>query len=138
MSPKLRLPDGYQTFTALIEVCRHDFYSFAMLCLAELNPGAPILHNYHLEALAFRLTQVINRQCQNLMINMPPRYAKSIFTSIALPAYLLGHDPTRQILVISHSLGLASKLSNDFRRIVNAPWYKIMFPNTRIFPRYRI
>ncbi len=131
MSPRPRLPDGYQTYTALIEVCRRDFYSFAMLCLAELSPGASILHNYHLEALAFRLTQVINRQCQNLMINMPPRYAKSIFTSIALPAYLLGHDPTRQILVISHSLDLASKLSHAFRRIVNAPWYKIMFPNTQ-------
>jgi hypothetical protein len=101
-----------------------------MLCLA-LNPGASILHNYHLEALAFRLTQVINGQCQNLMINMPPRYAKSIFTSIALPAYLLGHQPTRQVLVISHSLDLASKLSNAFRRIVNAPWYKEMFPNTQ-------
>jgi predicted phage terminase large subunit-like protein len=131
MSPTPRLPDGYQTYAALIEVCRRDFYSFAMLCLAELNPGAPILHNYHLEALAFRLTQVINGQCQNLMINMPPRYAKSIFTSIALPAYLLGHQPTRQVLVISHSLDLASKLSNAFRRIVNAPWYKEMFPNTQ-------
>jgi len=132
MSPKPRSLDGYQTYTALIEVCRHDFYSFAMLCLAELNPGASILHNYHLEALAFRLTQVINGQCQNLMINMPPRYAKSIFTSIALPAYLLGHDPTRQVLVISHSLDLASKLSNDFRRIVNSAWYKRMFPNTQL------
>jgi predicted phage terminase large subunit-like protein len=129
MSPKPQSLNGYQTYTGLIEVCRRDFYSFAMLCLAELNPGAQILHNYHLEALAYRLTQVINGQCQNLMINMPPRYGKSIFTSIALPAYLLGHDPTRQILVISHSLDLASKLSNDSRRIVNAPWYKIMFPN---------
>jgi predicted phage terminase large subunit-like protein len=131
MSPKSRLPDGYQTYTALIEVCRHDFYSFAMLCLAELNPGTQILHNYHLEALAYRLTQVIHGLCHNLMVNLPPRYAKSVVISEAFPAFLLGHDPTRQILVISHSLDLASKLSNDFRRIVNSPWYKIMFPNTQ-------
>jgi hypothetical protein len=122
MSPKPRPLDVYRTYAALIEVCRRDFYSFAMLCLAELNPGASILHNYHLEALVFRLTEVINRQCQNLMINMPPRYAKLVFTSIALPAYLLGHEPTWEVLVISHSLALTSKLSNDFRRIVNAPW----------------
>src|SRR5208283_385394 len=79
---------------ALIALCRMDFYSFAMLCLAELT-GKPILHNYHLQALAFWLTEVTNGQFQNLMVNMPPRYAKSIFVSIAWCAYLLGLDPTR-------------------------------------------
>ena len=72
----------------------------------------------------------MNGACQYLMINMPPRHAKSIFTSVALAAYLLGLQPGIQVLVISHSSDLASKLSNLFRRIVNAPWYKTMFPDT--------
>ena len=127
----VRAPTPHEIYATLIEVCRHDFYSFAMLCLAELKPpDKPLLHNYHLEALAFRLTQVMNGACQYLMINMPPRHAKSIFTSVALAAYLLGLQPGIQVLVISHSSDLASKLSNLFRQIVNAPWYKTMFPDT--------
>ena len=60
----VRPPLPREIYAALIEVGRRDFYSFGMLCLAELNPGKPILHNFHLEALAFRLTQVLNRQSQ--------------------------------------------------------------------------
>jgi len=101
-----------------------------MLCMAELNPGTKLLHNYHLEALAFRLEQVRKGVCRALMINMPPRYGKSLFTSVAFPAYVLGLDPTRRIIVVSHSVELAVTLSNDFRRIVNSAWYKQMFPGT--------
>lgn len=128
----VRPPAPHEIYAALIEICRRDFYSFAMLCMAELNPGDKPLHNYHLEALAFRLSEVQRGKCRNLMVNMPPRCGKSIFTSIAFPAYVLGLDPTRRLIVLSHSLGLAAKLSNDFRKIVNSDWYKAIFPQTKI------
>ncbi len=129
--PALPLPPTSQEIIdALIQICRKDFMSFAMLCMAELNPGTKLLHNYHLEALAFRLEQVRKGECRALMINMPPRYGKSLFTSVAFPAYILGLDPTRRIIVISHSSELAVTLSNDFRRILSSDWYRQMFPET--------
>jgi predicted phage terminase large subunit-like protein len=129
--PGLLLPPTPQEITqALIQTCRQDFMSFAMLCMAELNPGTKLLHNYHLEALAFRLERVRKGACRALMINMPPRYGKSVFTSVAFPAYILGVDPTRRIIVVSHSMELAVTLSNDFRRILNSAWYGQMFPET--------
>ena len=125
-------PTPQEITRALLQICRKDFMSFAMLCIAELNPGTDLLHNYHLEALAFRLEQVRKGTCRTLMINMPPRYGKSLLTSVALPAYILGLDPSRRIIVISHSLELAVALLNDFRKIVNSALYKQIFPETCI------
>ena len=103
-----------------------------MLCMAELNGDEALLHNFHLEALAFELVGVLEGRCPRLIINLPPRYAKSIFVSIALAAYILGRDPTRRVFVISHSMDLAVKLSNDFRRIISSAWYKAIFPHLQL------
>jgi predicted phage terminase large subunit-like protein len=126
------MPAADQIYPAFIEVCRRDFYSFAMLCMAELNPGAKLLFNYRLEALAFELTGVLEGRWTRLIENLPPRYGKSIFTSVAFPAYILGRDPTRRVMVISHSADLAAKLSNDFRQIMNSATYRAIFPQTRL------
>ena len=124
------LPPTSQEIAQALTEPPAGYYGFAMLCMAELNPGTKLLHNYHLEALAFRLEQVRKGACRALMINMPPRYGKSVFTSVAFPAYILGVDPTRRIIVVSHSMDLAVTLSNDFRRILNSAWYAQMFPET--------
>jgi predicted phage terminase large subunit-like protein len=52
--------------------------------------------------------------------------------SVALPAYLLGHDPTIHIVAASYGFDLAITFSNYFRQILNAPWYQRLFPGTRI------
>jgi predicted phage terminase large subunit-like protein len=49
-------------------------------------------------------------------------------TSVAFPAYVLGLDPSKRIVVGSYGADLAIKLSNDFRTIVNDPFYRAMFP----------
>jgi hypothetical protein len=38
---------------------------------------------------------------------MSPRSLKSITTSVAFPAFMLGHDPTRRIICVSYSGDLA-------------------------------
>jgi predicted phage terminase large subunit-like protein len=133
LNPDLVLtPSTNHIYPALIEACRRDFYCFAMLCMAELNGNEALFHNFHLEALAFELVGVLEGRSPRLIINLPPRYAKSIFVSVALAAYILGRDPTRRVFVISHSMDLAVKLSNDFRRIISSAWYKAIFPHLQL------
>jgi hypothetical protein len=67
-----------------------------------------------------------------LIINMPPRSLKSIAASVAFPAFVLGHDPSRRIICVSYSGDLAKKHSNDFRAVLESPWYRSAFPNVRI------
>jgi predicted phage terminase large subunit-like protein len=63
---------------------------------------------------------------------MPPRYGKSHLASVAFPAFLLGHDPTRKIFNISYGAGLAAKHASDFRLLVESGWYRRLFPNMSI------
>ena len=111
---------------------RTDFYSFLRRCFLTLNPGSRFQQNWHLEALAYHLEQVRRGETRRLMVNLPPRHLKSLTVSVALPAFLLGHDPTLRVIVASYGAELAVKLANDFRTILNSPWYKAIFPGTRI------
>jgi hypothetical protein len=46
---------------------------------------------------------VMRGENRRLIITIPPRHLKSICTSVALPAFILGHDPTRRIICVSYS-----------------------------------
>src|SRR5215204_3865134 len=55
------------------------------------------------------LGEVVAGRCQRLLITLPPRSLKSLFASVALPAFVLGHDPTRKLTCVSsrHDTGQA-------------------------------
>ena len=63
-----------------------------------------------------------------LIINLPPRYGKSQIVSIAFVAWLLGHDPTLRIFVISYGAELADKHATDFLSIVQSELTRKFFP----------
>ena len=109
-------------------MCRVDFLSFIRKCFHTLSPNSEFLPNWHIDRLAYELDLVRLGQNPRLVINAPPRMLKSLICSIALPAYILGHDPSKRVIVVSYGTDLAIKLANDFRMIVNSAWYKEMFP----------
>jgi hypothetical protein len=113
-------------------MCRVDFISFIRKCFHTLSPNSEFLMNWHIENLAFELEPVWLGHKTRLIINAPPRMLKSLICSIALPSYILGQDPSKRVIVVSYGTGLAIKLANDFRMIVNSAWYKAMFPEMRI------
>jgi hypothetical protein len=100
---------------------RIDFVSFAQRCLCELSPRAQFAMNWHIEIIAAKLMALRAGKIRRLIINMPPRYLKSLLASIAFPAWCLGHDPAAQILCVSYAQELADKLSRDCRRILGSP-----------------
>src|SRR3974377_39351 len=83
------------------DILRNDFCAFNHRSFLELNPQGRFEPNWHLEALAAKLEEVRRGACQRLIINIPPRHLKSHTASIAFPAWLLGHEPAKQILAIS-------------------------------------
>jgi predicted phage terminase large subunit-like protein len=74
-------------------------------------------------------------EIKRLIINVPPRSLKSITASVAFPAFLLGHDPTRKIICVSYAEPLARKHAGDTRALMRSPLYRRLFPSTRISPR---
>ena len=113
-------------------ITRTDFYSFVQRIFPIVSPGSPFLPNWHVEAIAYALSRVMRGEINRLIITVPPRSLKSICASVAFPAFVLGHDPTRRIIEVSYSEGLARKHANDFRAVIRSPLYRRLFPGTRI------
>ena len=111
---------------------RTNISAFVHKVFMTLAPGQVFVPNWHLEAIAYQLERVLSGKTKRLIINLPPRSLKSIMASVALPAFALGLDPTRKIICVSYSGDLAKKHANDFRAILEAKWYRELFPGTRI------
>src|SRR5262245_40056388 len=81
---------------------RNDFRAFVHKVFVTLAPGQTYIRSWHAEAIAWRLEQVRRGAIRRLIINMPPRSLKSIAASVAFPAFVLGHDPSRRIICVSY------------------------------------
>ncbi|GKY89836.1 hypothetical protein [Sinisalibacter aestuarii] len=112
----------------LSAVLRQDFRAFVEKVFATLNPGQKYVDSWHIGAIIWLLLSVENRETRRAMIHVPPRMLKSIIVSIAWPAFLLGHNPSLQVFVVSHSLDLAQEHHAAFRKIIESDWYKDAFP----------
>jgi predicted phage terminase large subunit-like protein len=111
---------------------RNNFRLFVERCFLTLNPGKKFLPNWHHQAIEQALEAVRLGETTRLIINLQPRSLKSLIVSVAYPAFVLGHDPTKRIYVISYGDDLADKHSRDFRAIVESDWYRRAFPKMRI------
>ena len=113
---------------------RQNLGAFTERCFNEISPAQSYAHNWHLDALAFHLSEVAAGRIKRLLITLPPRSLKSISASVAFPAWLLGHDPSRRIVCVSYARDLTVAHANSCRAVMRAPWYKALFPLTRIDP----
>ena len=109
------------------EVLRGDFSAFVHRSFLELQGKFVYLSNWHLEVLAAKLEDVRHGRCRRLIINIPPRHLKSHMATIAFPAWLLGHDPSKRILTVCYAQDLSDKLARDSRTLMNSPFYRALF-----------
>lgn len=113
---------------------RNDLSTFIARCFAHLDPQTSYAHNWHIDLLADRLTQVFEGSIRRLIITVPPRSLKSICASVAFPAWVLGKDPSRRIIAASYGQELALKLARDTQSVMLSPWYQRTFA-TRLAQR---
>ncbi len=111
---------------------RNDFLCFLQKVFATVSPGRPFLPNWHIEAFSHQLMRVMRGEVKRLIITVPPRHLKSITSSVAFPAYVLGHDPTSRIVCASYSSDLALKHAHDWRAVVRSDWYRRIFPKMKV------
>src|SRR3979411_2067556 len=109
-----------------------DFRSFVQYVFGVLRPGIEFRPNWHIDAMAYKLSQVATGEVKRLIITVPPRNLKSICASVALPAWFLGHHPSERVVAVSYSDVLARTHANDFRKVVNDPVYQATFPGMRL------
>lgn len=113
-------------------ILRSDFKSFVIKVFNTVSAGSEYLDNWHIDVICDAVMDMMENKNNRLIINIPPRYMKSIICSVALPAYLLGKNPKANIICVSYSDDLASKFANDCRNVIHSEWYRELFPMTRL------
>jgi len=84
--------------------------------------------NWHVEVMTAKLAAVYRGEIRRLIVNLPPRYLKSLLGSVAFPAWCLGRRPGTQIICASYAQDFADKLARDCRRIIMCDWFERAFP----------
>lgn len=117
-------PQEYQA------ILRVDLTTFIERAFYELNPSGAYVPGKYIELLASVLENCRTGKTKRQIINLPPRTLKSHAASVAFPAWLLGHDPSVQIIGASYGQDLADKHARDARTIMTSPFYRRLFPRT--------
>ena len=77
-----------------------------------------------------QLERVVSGEIDRLLLLCPPQHGKSWITSKRFPAWLLGKDPTLEIISASATSDLATEFGGAVRDCVRSPEYKLLFPDT--------
>lgn len=118
-----------EEYTALLS---QDQIAFTEQVFNTVSPGTSYHDNWHIHCIVEHLQAVERGELKRLIVNIPPRSLKSISVTIAWTAWLLGRNPSNQIICASYSQALSTKHSVDTRLVIESPWYKQVFPNTII------
>ncbi|HWZ21671.1 MAG TPA: phage terminase large subunit [Cytophagaceae bacterium] len=120
-----------ELYEKLFEGLRTDLRTFIKYSFKYLRPGDKFLDNWHIDAISEYLMACKNREIKRLIINMPPRTMKSLTTSVAFPAWLMGNKPSDSIVGASYTQNLSNQHSLDCRAIMESEWFKVTFPECR-------
>src|SRR5262245_14166002 len=109
---------------------RHDLCAFIHRSFLELEQSE-FHSNWHIDVLAAKLEDVRLGRCKRLIVNVPPRHLKSLAISIAFPAFVLGHEPAKQILSVTYAQDLSDNLARRSRTLMTSAFYEALF-DTRL------
>ena len=113
--------------------CEDSLYTFLLNGWKYIDP-APFAHGWPIEAVAEHLQAVVDGEIKRLIVNIPPRCAKSSLTSVAFPAFTWAQrrksdtsGPGVQFLHASYSQILTLRDSTKCRRLIESPWYQTLW-----------
>lgn len=105
---------------------RADFLSFARKALQEIE-GVRLGREPYLNCLAHELALFAAGDTIRLLINTPPGHLKTSLGSVSFAAWLLAHDPSLKIIIVSHAEHLSKSIARKIRSILQCAWFKHFF-----------
>ena len=102
---------------------RYPFYQFVKDAWEHVD-SAPFIDSWHVEAVAYHLEATYTGEIQNLLINIPPRTAKSVLVSVLFHPWVWILDPTRRFVFFSYSDDIALRDANKARELIRSEWYQ--------------
>lgn len=65
-------------------------------------------------------------------VNIPPRHGKSQLVSIYFPAWFLGRNPNKKVMMVSHTTDLAVDFGRKVRNLIAEDAFHKLFPNVTL------
>lgn len=84
------------------------------------------------EPFCYALQSAAEAKTCRLLVTMPPRHLKSFSAAVCLPAFLIGNDPTRKIMIAVYSSDLAEEHMRLLRPLLDTRWFQTSFPDCRV------
>lgn len=106
-----------------------DFYAFVREAWPIVEPTTlqvdprglayDVIHT-----VCIHLQAAMEGRIPRLIINVPPGHAKSLLTSVFLPAWIWLRKPWLRMLFASYSDDVATRDSDKTRQLINSDWYQ--------------
>lgn len=130
-------PNKRQDLAALfdevaIRRARHSLRFFVEWAWPILEPGTAFQANWHIDLICEYLEAVTAGEILRLVINIPPRYMKSLLVSVLWPCWEWYQQPSGRYIFSSYAEGLASHHSLSRRRLIRRRPYQRFAPEVRL------
>jgi predicted phage terminase large subunit-like protein len=111
---------------------RMHFQNFVMGAFETLYGAGQYNDAWFVRAMCEMAEKVAKGDLERLLVTIPPRHLKSFVMCICLPAWVMGRAPTFRVMIASYAASLAETHAREFRRLINTPWYRALFPGLEI------
>ncbi|MFY9292817.1 MAG: phage terminase large subunit [Methylorubrum rhodinum] len=123
--------------TKLAAEARDSFMTFVRFTQPDpADPDDPTRSLYdnqrHHDAIAAVVEEVEGGRMPFLILTIPPRHGKSELTSRRFPAWAIGRNPKRQIVVAAYNDEFALDFGAEVRSIMKTPQYRQVFPGVAL------
>ena len=106
------------------ELGMRSFRDFHQMSWHVIEPGMPLIPNWHLDAITDHGQAVAKGDIKNLVINLPPRNTKTTPISVQLHPWIWTWKPSEQIIGASYGQSLAERDSRKSRMLIQSDWYQ--------------
>lgn len=97
---------------------------FAIQAWKIVEPGTDFIDGNHIDVICDHLEAVTRQEIKYLIINIPPRYMKSLLVSVFWPCWEWIDNPAIRWLNSSYAQTLSTRDSVKCRNIIRSKWYQ--------------
>lgn len=92
-----------------------------------LEPDNPFADNWHINCICEHLEAVTALEIRQLIINIPPRFAKSLLVSVYWFAWVWSLNPYSRWIYSTYSEGFANRDGRKSLQVLQSAWYRSRF-----------
>lgn len=113
---------------------RRNLGSFVDLAFRILHPDEKMDDNWHIRLMAnlLQLSWEEPEALKRMTFNLPPGYLKTHICSVALPAWILGRDPRKSVLIVSETPDQSLEIMQRCAELMASKAYRQIFPRAKI------